>query len=166
MKLARQALEVARIEAGQGTPEQKTRVMAWDRLNGMLGALESKTSVLLRFNAIVVAALAYVVVVRASDPFMGSNPTIKTLGLIVGHASLIASVLSCGFAFPVINIEQEVFGSRADRITAGEPGFDDAAVQRLGNLLERRTRYYARAWQLAVTGGTGFAILTALATLH
>ena len=47
--------------------------MAWDRLYGMLSMLDSKASVLLRFNAIVVAALAYVVVVRASDPFVTAN---------------------------------------------------------------------------------------------
>ena len=79
MKVARQALVVARIEAGQGTPEEKARVMAWDRLCGMLSTLDSKTSVLLRFNAIVVAALAYVVVVRASDPFVKANTTVKLM---------------------------------------------------------------------------------------
>ncbi len=130
MKVARQALMVARIEAGQGTPEEKARVMAWDRLYGMLSTLDSKVSVLLRFNAIVVAALAYVVVVRASDPFVTANATVKVLGLIVGHVSLLASVLSCGFAFPVINVEWEFFGGRLDRMADGEPDFDDAALQR------------------------------------
>ena len=100
MKVSQQALRVARIEAGQGTPEEKARVMAWDRLYGMLSTLDSKVSVLLRFNAIVVAALAYVVVIRASDPFITANATVKLMGLIIGHASLLASVLSCGFAFP------------------------------------------------------------------
>ena len=166
MNVARQALMVARIEAGQGTPEEKARVMAWDRLYGMLSTLDSKVSVLLRFNAIVVAALAYVVVVRASDPFVTANATVKLLGLIVGHASLLASVLSCGFAFPVINVEWEFFGGRLDRLADGEPDFDDAALQRAGDLVERRTRLYSRAWQFAVAGGTGFAILVALATTH
>ena len=92
MKVSRQALAVARIEAGQGTPEEKARVMAWDRLCGMLSTLDSKVSVLLRFNAIVVAALAYVVVVRASDPFVTANATVKLMGLIIGHVSLLASV--------------------------------------------------------------------------
>ena len=113
MKVSQQALRVARIEAGQGTPEDKARVMAWDRLYGMLSTLDSKVSVLLRFNAIVVAALAYVVVVRASDPFVTAN-----------------------------------------------------ALQRVGDLVERRTLLYSRAWQFAVAGGTGFAILVALATIH
>ena len=81
MKCRSQALAVARIEAGQGTPEEKARVVAWDRLFGMLSALDSKTSVLLRFNAIVVAALAYVVVVRASDPFVTANATREAHGL-------------------------------------------------------------------------------------
>ena len=36
VKVSQQALRVARIEAGQGTPEEKARVMAWDRLFGML----------------------------------------------------------------------------------------------------------------------------------
>ena len=94
MKVSQQALRVARIEAGQGTPEEKARVMAWDRLHGMLSTLDSKVSVLLRFNAIVVAALAYVVVVRASDPFITANATVKVMGMIIGHVSLLASVLS------------------------------------------------------------------------
>ena len=85
MKVSRQALMVARIEAGQATLEEKARVMAWDRLYGMLSTLDSKVSVLLRFNAIVVAALAYVVVVRASDPFAEANTTVKLMGMIVGH---------------------------------------------------------------------------------
>jgi hypothetical protein len=101
MNMARQALAVARIEAGQGTPEQKARVIAWDRLHDRLSTLDSKTSVLLRFNAIVVAALAYLLIVRASDPFAEANAVIKLLGSIIGHVSLLASVLSCGFAFPV-----------------------------------------------------------------
>ena len=71
MKVARQALAVARIEVGEGTPVEKARVRAWDRLRGLLSTLDSKTSALLRFNAIVVAALAYLVIVRASDPFAG-----------------------------------------------------------------------------------------------
>jgi hypothetical protein len=112
MNVARQALAVACIET-EGTPEQKARVRAWDRLRVMLSTLDSKTSVLLRFNAIVVAALAYLVIVRAADPFA-----------------------------------------------------DDAALHRLGDLVARRTRLYSRAWQFAVGGGTGFAILVALATLH
>jgi hypothetical protein len=165
MNVARQALAVARIEAGQGTPEQRARVTAWDRLSGMLSTLDSKTSVLLRFNAIVVAALAFLVIVRASDPFAEANATIKLLGSIIGHVSLLASVLSCGFAFPVINVDWEFFGGRLDRM-ATEPDFDDAALHRLGDLVARRTRLYARAWQFAVAGGTGFAILVGLATLH
>jgi hypothetical protein len=119
VKVSQQALRVARIEAGQGTPEEKARVMAWDRLHGMLSTLDSKVSVLLRFNAIVVAALAYVVV-----------------------------------------------GGRLDRLADGGPDFDDAALQRLGDLVARRTLLYSRAWQFAVAGGTGFAVLVALATIH
>jgi hypothetical protein len=75
-------------------------------------------------------------------------------------------VLSCGFAFPVINVEWEFFGGRLDRLADGESDFDDAALQRAGDLVERRTRLYSRAWQFAVAGGTGFAILVALATIH
>lgn len=166
MSVGLQALEIARIEASQGTPEQKAKVMAWDRLHGMLGTLDSKTSVLLRFNAIVVAALAYLVIVRAADPFSGANTLVKTLGSIVGHLSLLASVLSCGFAFPVINVEWDFFGNRLDRMTSGKPDLDQEVIQRLGGLVAQRTRLYARAWQFAVAGGAGFAILVALATLH
>jgi len=166
MKLAQQALVVARIEADQGTPEEKARVMAWDRLYGMLGTLDSKTSALLRFNAIVVAALAYLVIVRASDPFADANAALKALGYSIGHVSLLASVVSCGFAFPVISVDWEFFGRRLDRAVDGEPDFDNAVLDRLGDLVARRTRLYSRAWQLAVAGGTGFALLIGLATLH
>jgi hypothetical protein len=166
MSVGRQALDIARLQGGQGTPEQTARIIAWDRLRSMLGALDSKTSVLLRFNAIVVAALAYLVVVSAADPFAGAGPIIKMLGSVVGHVSLLVSVLSCGFAFPVINVEREFFGNRIDRPANGEPDLSDAALQRLGNLVARRTQLYARAWQLAVAGGIGFALLVGLATLH
>ena len=141
-------------------------MIAWDRLSGLLSTLDSKTSVLLRFNAIVVAALAYLVIVRASDPFAERMPVVKLLGVIVGHVSLLASVVSCGFAFPVIDVEWEFFGGRLDRVADGDPDFDEAALQRLGDLVARRTRLYLRAWQLAVAGGTGFAVLVGLATLH
>src|SRR6202040_1857344 len=108
--------------------------------DGMLSTLDSKVSVLLRFNAIVVAALAYVVVVRASDPFVTANSTVKLLGLIVGHASLLASVLSCGLDFPVINVEWEFFGGRLDRLAGGEPDFVNAALQRGGDAAGWRPR--------------------------
>jgi hypothetical protein len=166
MTVARQALEVARLELGQGTVEDKARVMAWDRLYGMLSTLDSKTSVLLRFNAIVVAALAYLVVVSSSDPFAGASVTVKVLGKFIGHVSLLASVVSCGFAFPVINVEWEFFGKRLDRKAEGAADFDDAALQRVGDLVARRTGLYSWAWKLAVAGGTGFAILVGLATIH
>ncbi len=166
MTVARQALEVARLELGQGTAEDKARVMAWDRLYGMLSTLDSKTSALLRFNAIVVAALAYLVVVASSDPFAGASVTVKVLGKFIGHVSLLASVMSCGFAFPVINVEWEFFGKRLDRAAAATADFDDAALQRAGDLVARRTGLYSWAWKLAVAGGTGFAILVGLATLH
>jgi hypothetical protein len=165
MTVARQALEVARLE-GEGTPDEKARVKAWDRLNRLLSTLDSKTSALLRFNAIVVAALAYLVIVSATDPFATARPVVKTLGYVVGHVSLLASVLSCGFAFPVIKIEWDFFGRRLDRMASDVAKFDDTALDRLADLVVRRTRLYARAWYLAVAGGTGFAILVALATIH
>ncbi len=50
--------------------------------SAMLSTLDSKTSVLLRFNAIVVAALAYLVVVRSTDPFAAANAIIKAAGML------------------------------------------------------------------------------------
>ena len=94
MTVTQQALAIARIQTGQGAVEDRARVMAWDRLNGMLSTLDSKTSVLLRFNAIVVAALAYVLIISAAEPFMGTNPTVKLVGTLIGHASLLVSVVS------------------------------------------------------------------------
>ena len=147
----RQALTLA-------TAGDKALVQAWDRLFAMLNVLDSKTSALLRFNAIVVAALAYLVVVSGADPFAQSKPIIKTLGFAVGHVSLVLSVLSCGFAFPVISVARGLFD--------GMPGLDKDVVVRLGAVVAQRTRLYAWAWRLAVAGGLGFALLVALATIH
>jgi hypothetical protein len=166
MRVTQQALAIARIQVGQGAAEEKARVVAWDRLNGLLSTLDSKTSVLLRFNAIVVAALAYVLIISAAEPFMGTNPTVKLVGTLIGHASLLVSVVSCGFAFPVINVQWDFFGMRLDHPTDAESAFDDAALQRMGDLVARRTRLYSWAWRLAVAGGIGFAILVAIGTLH
>jgi hypothetical protein len=166
VRVTQQALAIARIQTGSGPPEDKARVMAWDRLNGMLSTLDSKTSVLLRFNAIVVAALAYVLVIAPSEPVMGTNAIVKLMGQIVGHGSLLASVVSCGFAFPVINVQWDFFGMRIDRPLDSESPFDDAALQRLGELVAWRTRLYSWAWRLAVVGGIGFAVLVGIGTLH
>jgi len=153
-----QAVILARLQALDGTAEDKARVAAWDRLFAMLNALDSKTSALLRFNAIVVAALAYIVVVSGVDPFAQSKPFIKTLGLAVGHISLLLSVASCGCAFPVISVARGFFDAA--------PGLDDGVLARLSELVAHRTRLYAWAWWLAVAGGLGFALLVALATIH
>jgi hypothetical protein len=161
VSIARHALALARLQAGEGTPEQKARIVAWDRLRDLLSALDSKTSVLLRFNAIVVAALAYLVLVSAVDPFNGARPLVKLLGSIVGHVSLIVSVLSCGFAFPVIYIERDVFMD-----APGESDVGEGALERLGALVARRARLYVWAWWLSVAAGIGFALLAALAVVH
>ena len=166
MRVTQQALAIARIQTGSGPPEDKARVMAWDRLNSMLSTLDSKTSVLLRFNAIVVAALAYVLVIAPTEPFMGTNPTVRLVGQVIGHGSLLVSVMSCGFAFPVINVQWDFFGMRIDRPLDGESAFDDAALQRQGDLVAWRTRLYSWAWRLAVVGGIGFAVLVGIGTLH
>jgi hypothetical protein len=166
VRVTQQALAIARIQTSPGTAEDRARVMAWDRLNSMLSTLDSKTSVLLRFNAIVVAALAYVLVIAPSEPVMGTNAIVKLMGQIVGHGSLLASVVSCGFAFPVINVQWDFFGVRIDRpLEAGSP-FDEAALQRQGDLVAWRTRLYSWAWRLAVVGGIGFAVLVGIGTLH
>ena len=153
-----QALILARVQVAAGTAEDKARVAAWDRLFAMLNVLDSKTSALLRFNAIVVAALAYIVVVAGVDPFAQSKPIIKTIGLAVGHVSLLLSVASCGCAFPVIGIAHGFFDSA--------PGLDDSVLSRLEAMVGWRTRLYAWAWRLAIAGGLGFALLVALATIH
>jgi len=166
MSVAQQALALARIEAGEGSADDKARLKAWDRLYSLLGTLDSKTSVLLRFNAIVVAALAYVTVVRSADPFAGVNPTVALIGVWVGHVSLVLSVASCGFAFPVINVEWHFLRGRIAEAGGYDIAFDDAALNRVGMLVARRTWLYAWAWRLAVAGGVGFALLVALATIH
>ncbi len=166
MSLARQALAIAHAEAGPGASDDKAMVLAWNRLSSMLSVLDSKTSVLLRFNAIVVAALAYLVVVRGSDPFVASSATVKAVGLFVGHVSLVVSVVSCGFAFPVINVAWSFFGSRIDRISGDVPAFDAAVLAGLAELVVHRTRFYSWAWRFAVAGGVGFAVLVGLATIH
>src|SRR5262249_38319065 len=141
-----------------GTAEDKARVAAWDRLFAMLIVLDSKTSALLRFNAIVVAALAYIVVVSGIDPFAQAKPLVKSVGFAVGHVSLVLSVLSCGCGVPVIGVARGFFN--------GTPGLDDGVLARLADLVAYRTRLYGWAWWLAVAGGLGFALLVALATIH
>jgi hypothetical protein len=153
-----QAALLARLQAMDGTPADKVGVAIWDRMFAMLNALDSKTSALLRFNAITVAALAYVVVVSGVDPFAQSKPLIRTMGLAVGHISLVLSVASCGFAFPVIGVARGFFDAT--------PGLDDGVLDRLGRLVAQRTRLYLWAWRFAVAGGLGFALLVALATIH
>ena len=118
MTVAQQALAVARTEI-DGSADEQARIAAWDRLHDMLSTLDSKTSVLLRFNAIVVAALAYLLVISGTDPLMKTNATVKVVGQFVGHASLLAAVLSCGFAFSVINVEWQFFGGRLDGLAGG-----------------------------------------------
>ena len=88
------------------------------------------------------------------------------MGQLIGHGSLLASVVSCGFAFPVINVQWDFFGMRLDRPTEAESSFDDAALARMGDLVAHRTRLYSWAWRLAVVGGIGFAILVGIGTLH
>ncbi|WP_428670564.1 hypothetical protein [Reyranella sp.] len=153
-----QAVVLARLQAIDGTSADKARVVAWDRLFAMLNALDSKTSALLRFNAITVAALAYIVVVSGVDPFAQAKPLVRTMGIAVGHISLVLSVASCGFAFPVIGVARGFFDAT--------PGLDDGVLDRLGRLVAQRTRLYLWAWRLAVAGGLGFAVLVALATIH
>lgn len=164
--IAEQAMAFARIEAGERSPEEKLRLLAWDRLYSLLSTLDSKTSVLLRFNAIVVAALAYVTVVRGVDPLMGNNAMMVTVGAWIGHASLIVSAASCGLAFPVINVEWRFAGGRLEDVAGGPLTLDDPALLRLGALVARRTLLYAWAWRLAVLGGVGFAALVGLAIAH
>jgi len=163
---AEQALALARIETGNAASEDRARLRAWDRLQSLLAVLDSKTSVLLRFNAIVVAALAYVTVVRGVDPLMGTNPTMVTLGGLIGHASLVLSALSYGLAFPVINVQWNIRGGRLERKPGEGLCLDDDALRRLGTLVAWRTQLYSWAWRLAVVGGTGFAALVALALAH
>lgn len=166
MSLAQQALAIARLQTGQGTADAKARLAACDRLQGLLSILDSKTSVLLRFNAIVVAALAYVLLVSGADPFQGGNTVVRLVGMGLAHLSLLATVVSCGFAFPVINVERDFFGVPYGRAVLDLPELDDAAVAGKAALVALRTRYYAWAWRLSVAGGIGFAVLVGVATLH
>jgi hypothetical protein len=80
------------------------------------------------------------------------------MGLAVGHLSLVLSVASCGFAFPVIGVARGFFDAT--------PGLDDGVLDRLGRLVAQGTRLYLWAWRFAVAGGLGFALLVALATIH
>ena len=166
MSLSRQALAIARLQTGQGTADARARLAACDRLQGLLSTLDSKTSVLLRFNAIVVAALAYVLVVSGADPFQGGNTAVRLVGMGLGHLSLLVTVVSCGFAFPVIGVERDFFGVPYGSASGDPPEVDDATVARKAALVARRTGYYAWAWRLSVAGGAGFAVLVGLATLH
>ena len=74
-------------------------------------------------------------VIAPTEPFMGTNATVRLMGQLIGHGSLLASVVSCGFAFPVINVQWDFFGMRIDRPLDAESPFDEAALQRLGDLV-------------------------------
>jgi len=150
--LGRQVLDLARIETGATTPDEKARIRALDRLNAMLNGLDSKTSVLLRFNAIVVAVLAYIVVVRNPDPFAVLAAAAKLAIQIIAHLSLAVSIVSCGFAFPVIAVERSLLSGSAQAI-------DDGGLNRLGAMVARRASLYSWAWRFAVAGGLGFAAI-------
>ena len=84
------------------------------------------------------------------------SPRFDDLHLVAGisHVSLLVEVVSCGFAFAVINVER------------GLLTLDDAALRDMGALVDRRTRLYTWAWRLAVLGGLGFALLVGVATFH
>ena len=84
MRLHKQALFLANIQLGQGSMAARAILTACDRLNGILSNLDSKTSVLLRVNAMVVAALAYVLIINGSDLLQVGNSTLRLLGLVVG----------------------------------------------------------------------------------
>ena len=56
MTLAEQALAAARAQS-EGPADSRTRVIAWDRLRSLVSALDSKTSVLLRFESGATGAL-------------------------------------------------------------------------------------------------------------
>jgi hypothetical protein len=75
----------------------------------------------------------------------------------------VLSVVSCGFAFPVISVVRGFFDA-APKVL--DRGLDKDVVVRLGAVVAQRTRLYAWAWRFAVTGGLGFALLVALATIH
>ena len=148
--LGRHVIDLARIETAATTPDEKARVRAFDRLNAMLNVLDSKTSVLLRFNAIIVAALAYIVVVRTPDLFAALNATARLAIQVISHLCLATSIISCGFAFPVIAVQRNLLDGSGSAI-------DDANLERLGDVVTRRTRLYAWAWRSAVASGLGFA---------
>jgi hypothetical protein len=166
MRLQRQALFLANVQLGQGSPEARTILTACDRLNGILATLDSKSSVLLRVNAMVVAALAYVLIINGSDLLQVGNATLRLLGIVVGHASLIATIASCCFAFPVINIEGDFFGISFGDKDGGPTALDEELLARKSSTVARKVWFYGWAWRLAVLGGVGFSLLALLATLH
>ena len=166
MRLHKQALFLANIQLGQGSMEARAILTACDRLNGILSNLDSKTSVLLRVNAMVVAALAYVLIINGSDLLQVGNSTLRLLGIVVGHASLIATIASCCFAFPVINIEGDFFGVSFGEKEGDPAALDEAVLARKSSTIARKVWFYGWAWRLAALGSMGFSLLALLATLH
>ena len=168
MKVTQQALAIARIQTGQGPVEEKARVIAWDRLNSMLSTLDSKTSVLLRFNAIVVAALAYVLVIAAPPSrSWGPMPTVK----LMGHADRPWQPAGQRRELRLrLSGDQRRSGISSARGSIGRPTASPPStmprLHRMGDLVAYRTRLYSWAWRLAVAGGIGFAILVGIGTLH
>lgn len=166
MRLHKQALFLANIQLGQGSPEARAILAACDRLNGILSNLDSKSSVLLRVNAMVVAALAYVLIINGSDLLQVGNSTLRLLGIVVGHASLMATIASCCFAFPVINIEGDYFGISFGEKDGDPAALDEEVLARKSSTVARKVWFYGWAWRLAALGSIGFSLLALLATLH
>ncbi len=145
MSAVQQALALGAADKAQG--------QVFDRLRMQLATLDSKTSVLLRFNAIVVAALAYVTMIPGAEPAGGGKALLAVFAWL-SHLSLALEVVSCALAFAIIKAEP-VF-----------PTLDDSTLRSVGALVDRRTKFYIWSWWLAVFGGLGFALLVAVATFH
>ncbi len=134
MKVTQQALAIAQIQTGQGAVEDKAQVMAWDRLNETL----PRRSIPRRrcCCASTPSSLRRWPMSWSSPPPSRSWAPMRPSGwwaTVIGHGSLLVSVVSCGFAFPVINVQWDFFGMRLDRAgSMAESPFDDAALHRTG----------------------------------
>jgi hypothetical protein len=156
MTLANNVLAISRVEVDKSAAEEQARIKAHDRLFAMLGILDSKTSALLRFNAIVVAALAIAVVFRGAD-LGGVDKVPKYVIQALAYSSLAMSLLSCGIAFPVIYLRWGVFDEGKQPSSDGVM-VSKAELKELAAVVESRTKGYRRSWQCSAASGFAFAL--------
>jgi len=110
-------------------------------LYGILGILDGKSSALMRFDAIMIAA-ASILLQAGGRGGVGPPPFAKTLAAI-----LVCSLAAAGLCLAVVHIAYPFLGM----VKIDQTSIDcTPEINALNNAAERRTRCYRLAWLLSV----------------